>query len=321
MRADRLLSLMMLLQTRGQITADALAKELDVSPRTIYRDIDALSMAGVPVYANGGPGGGYALLDSYRTTLTGLNEEEIRALFMLTIPTPLAQLGMNQQLKGAILKLTSSFNHEHQEKADALRQRIYLDSAGWFQSNESVPYLKMIQEAVWQDRQLIIFYRRRNGVVTERHISPYALVAKASVWYVVAETDNGMRVYRVARIDAVQLTETHFTRPVEFDLPQFWSEWVAEYESSVPQYPVTLQVSPQLTTKLPYILGKGIRPLLENTPPNENGWRTIAYTFERIEEAQAFVLSMGAGAKVIAPKELRDAVLVLAKEVVAGYGV
>ena len=156
MRADRLLSLMMLLQTRGQMTAEELAAELEVSKRTIYRDIDALSIAGVPVYASGGPGGGYAVLDSYRTSLTGLNENEIRALFMLTIPGPISDLGVSQQLKAAILKMTSSFSDDHYEHADYLRQRLHLDAASWFQTDEPVPHLKTVQEAVWQDRQLLL---------------------------------------------------------------------------------------------------------------------------------------------------------------------
>ena len=182
MRADRLLSLMMLLQTRGQMTAEELSVELEVSKRTIYRDIEALSIAGVPVYASGGPGGGYALLDSYRTSLTGLNENEIRALFMLTIPGPISDLGVSQQLKAAILKLTSSFANEHYEHTDFLRQRLHLDAASWFQTEEPVPHLKIIQEATWQDRQLVLSYRHRNGMASEQNVSPYGLVAKASIW-------------------------------------------------------------------------------------------------------------------------------------------
>ncbi len=221
MRADRLLSIVLLLQRYHHLTAKSLSDSLGVTERTIYRDIDALSGAGVPVYANGGPGGGYALLDSYRTTLTGLNEEEIQALFMLTIPGPISDLGVSQQLKAAILKLTSSFLDNHHEQIDHLRQRLHLDAASWFQTDESVPYLKVIQEAVWQDNQLILSYRRRNGEVSERTISPYGLVAKASIWYLVAATDRGMRVYRVSRIESVQVTQTHFIRPQDFDLTNF----------------------------------------------------------------------------------------------------
>jgi predicted DNA-binding transcriptional regulator YafY len=319
MRADRLLSLMLLLQNRKQMTAEELAAELEVSKRTIYRDIDALGVAGVPVYANGGPGGGYALLDSYRTTLTGLNENEIRALFMLTIPGPISDLGVSQQLKAAILKLTSSFAEDHHEHANYLRQRLHLDAASWFQTDEPVPHLKIVQEAVWQDRQLGLSYRRSNGAVSERTISPYGLVAKASIWYLVAATEQGMRVYRVSRIEAVQMTQTHFTRPQDFDLAEFWVGWVTSYKTSLPKYPVTLRIGPDLVPVLPYILGNDVRALVEQAEPDSEGWRIVEYTFERIEEAQTYVLGMGASVDVIAPEALRIRVLQLATEVVAHY--
>ena len=319
MRADRLLSLMMLLQNRRQMTAEELANELEVSKRTIYRDIDALSVAGVPVYANGGPGGGYALLDNYRTTLTGLNENEIRALFTLTIPGPISDLGMSQQLKAAILKLTSSFADDHNEQANYFRQRLHLDAASWFQTDEPVPHLKTVQEAVWQDRQLVLSYRRRNGAVSERSISPYGLVAKASIWYLVAAVEHGMRVYRVSRIEAIQMTQTHFARPQDFDLAEFWVGWVTSYKTSLPKYPVTLRIGPDLVPVLPYILGNDIGALVEQAQPDSEGWRILDYTFERIEEAQTYVLGMGASVDVIAPEELRVSVLKLATEVVAHY--
>ncbi len=319
MRADRLLSLMMLLQTRKQMTAEELADELEVSKRTIYRDIDALGIAGVPVYANGGPGGGYALLDSYRTTLTGLNDHEIRALFMLTIPGPLADLGVNQQLKAAILKLTSSFAADHHEHADYLRQRLHLDPAGWFQADEPVPHLKTVQEAAWQDRQLVLSYRRRNGTVSSRTISPFGLVAKASIWYLVAATDRGMRVYRVSRIESVQMTQAHFIRPQGFDLAEFWTDWVIGYKASLPKYPVTLRIGPDLIPVLHNILGYDVRPLLEQARPDSEGWRVVDHTFEKFEEAQTYVLGMGASVDVIAPEELRASVLKIAADVVAHY--
>jgi predicted DNA-binding transcriptional regulator YafY len=319
MRADRLLSLMMLLQTRRQMTAEELANELEVSKRTIYRDIDALSVAGVPVYANGGPGGGYALLDSYRTTLTGLNEGEIQALFMLTIPSPISDLGVSQQLKAAVLKLTSTLASDPHQHVDYLRQRLHLDAASWFQIDEPVPHLKVVQEAVWQDRQLVLSYRHRNGTVSERTVSPYGLVAKASIWYLVAATDHGMRVYRVSRIEAVQMSQTHFARPQDFDLAKFWTGWVTSYKASLPKYPVILRIRPDLIPVLPYILGEGVRSLVEQTQPDSEGWRVVNYTFERIEEAQAYVLGMGASVDVIAPEELRVSVMKLATDVVAHY--
>jgi len=319
MRADRLLSLMMLLQNRRQMTAEELANELEVSKRTIYRDIDALSVSGVPVYADGGPGGGYSLLDNYRTTLTGLNENEIRALFMLTIPGPISELGVSQQLKTAILKLTSSFTDDHNEHANYLRQRLHLDAPSWFQANELVPHLKTVQEAVWQDHQLVLSYRRNNGDVSERTISPYGLVAKASIWYLVANTEKGMRVYRVSRIEAIQITPIHFSRPQYFNLAEFWVDWVTSYKASLSKYPVTLRIGPDLVPVLHYYLGNDVRALVEQAQSDSKGWRIVDHTFERIEEAQTNILGMGASVDVIEPEELRVSVLKLATDIVAHY--
>lgn len=317
MRADRLLSLMMLLQTRQQMTAAELADELEVSKRTIYRDIDALSAVGVPIYANGGPGGGYALLDSYRTTLTRLSEDEMQALFMLTIPSPIADLGISQQLKAAILKLTSAFSEPQQDQATNIRQRLHLDAARWFQPDEPTPHLKGVQEAVWLDRQLHLTYRRRNGTVSQRTVLPYGLVAKAGIWYLVAATDNGIHVYRVSRIEAVEFTQSHFGRSQDFDLADFWTNWVTEYETSLPKYPVTLAIGPDLISTLPYILGQSAQSRIDQAKPDTNGWRVLNYTFERMEEARMVVLGMGASAEVIAPEELRVSVLKFAMDIVA----
>ena len=319
MRADRLLTLMMLLQRRGRTTAEELARELEVSTRTIYRDIDALSAAGVPVYAEGGPGGGYALLDSYRTTLTGLHEDEMRALFMLTIPSPIADLGVSQQLKAAILKLTTSLSDRHQEQADRIHQRLYLDAKGWFQPEEPVPYLQTIQEAVWSDRQLDLAYQRSMGSAHRRTVSPYGLVAKAGVWYLVCETEQGMRVYRISRVVRAAMTPTHFVRAEGFDLVDFWTEWSAAYVANLPQYPVTLRVAPEILPTLFSILGETVKEQLDNAEADTAGWRLLHHTFERMEEARAYVLGLGAAVEVIAPEELRSSVIDFATKIVTYY--
>jgi predicted DNA-binding transcriptional regulator YafY len=215
--------------------------------------------------------------------------------------------------------LTSSFTGNHYKHADYLRQRLHLDAASWFQTDEPVPHLKTVQAAAWQDRQLVLSYRRRNDTVSERTISPYGLVAKASIWYLVAATDKGMRVYRVSRIESVQMIQTHFARPQDFDLAKFWTDWMIGYKVSLPKYPVTLRIGPDLIPVLPYILGDDVRSLVEQTQPNSEGWRVVDYTFERIEEAQTYVLGMGASVDVIAPEELRASVLKLATDVVAHY--
>lgn len=319
MRADRLLSLMMLLQTRGQMTAVTLAKELEVTPRTIYRDVEALSSAGVPIYANGGPGGGYALLDSYRTTLTGLHEDEVKALFMMTIPGPIADLGFDQSRQTAVLKLTTSLPNRYQTEAEFVRQRLHLDASAWFQAAESLPFLPVLQTAVWQDQQLQLTYRRSAGNISQRIISPYGLVAKAGVWYVVAATADGLRVYRVSRIETAVLTTDSFTRPPAFDLAAYWAEWTADYVASLPQYLVTLKIGPDLLPLLPNILGDQVLSLIENSEPDTAGWYQFDYLFERKEQAHALVLGMGAAAEVIRPAWLREQVLLSAKGIVERY--
>lgn len=315
MRADRLISLVMLLQTLGKMTADALAQELSVSPRTIYRDIDALSASGVPIYADGGPSGGYALIDSYRTSLNGLTEDEIQALFLLITPDALADLGINEDLKSAVLKLTSALPARHYGQPEFVRSRFYIDPSGWFQSLEAPPHLKTLQEAVWSNHKLQITYRPSSAGVDERLIAPLALVAKNNIWYLVADTDRGRRVYRISRVLAVQETAGTFSRDPNFDLPGFWHAWVQEYESSLPQYVVTMRISPSLFETIPLLWGAQAQSTLAQGRRDAQGWSIINYTFERQEEALSRILSLGALVEVLAPQKLRSAVSKAASEI------
>src|SRR5437868_4520088 len=200
MRADRLLSLLMLLQARGRMTAHDLAEELEVSERTIYRDVEALGIAGVPVVAERGPGGGCALLDGYRTNLTGLTEAELRALFLSTVSGPLADLGLKEAVNAAMLKLSAALPQVRLHDVDHMRQRVHLDPAAWFQPEEPTPYLNAIQDAVWHDQRLDITYRRVDGRRSKQCVEPYGLVAKASTWYFVGPVVENPRIYGVSHI-------------------------------------------------------------------------------------------------------------------------
>ncbi|HEX2910651.1 MAG TPA: HTH domain-containing protein [Chloroflexia bacterium] len=186
MRADRLIALLMLLQSHGSMTAQALAETLEVSERTIYRDINALGIAGIPVMTERGPGGGCSLLDSYRTNLTGLTEEETRALFMLNLPAPLSQLGVAPELKSALLKLSAALPVTRRSAEERVRQRIHLDATWWFQPEEPLPCLTKLYQAIWEDALVYVKYRvrfePRGEVEIEQLVEPYGLVAKASVW-------------------------------------------------------------------------------------------------------------------------------------------
>ena len=321
MRADRLLSILMLLQSRGRVTAEQLAEELEVSVRTIYRDIDALSTAGVPVYAERGPGGGCALVEGYRTSLTGLTAEEVKALFMLSVPASLDELGVSHELRAALRKLAAALPDAQRQDERLVRQRIYLDWADWPQP-EPVPHLRAIQQAVWDDRKLSITYRWIAPQVQqfERLVDPYGLVAKAGTWYLVCTDDNQVRVHRVSELIDVCLENAHFERPAGFDLAAFWQAWCEGREESRPSYPVTARVSPGLAQLLPLYFGDRIRAQITSAgPPDDEGWITLTLPFERIEPARERILGFGRAIEVIEPEPLRLSVIDFAKQIVDFY--
>jgi len=314
--------MLMLLQIRGKMPAQALAGELEVSVRTIYRDLDALSAAGVPVYAERGPGGGCALLDSYRTTLTGLTADEVRALFMLTIPAALAQLGVGQELKAALLKLSAALPAERRRDEAWVRQRIHLDWTGW-QAEEPVPHLQTIQRAVWADRRLWLVYRRQAGPAVrqfERLADPYGLVAKAGVWHLVCLAGGRLRVYRVSDLLEVRLTNERFQRPADFDLAAFWAGWCAEAETRRWLFEATVHVSPVLAAELPMRFGDRIREQIALAPPDAEGWITVTLPFDSFESARGWLLASGRAAEVVEPVALRLSVADHAAQVAAMYG-
>jgi len=324
--------MLMLLQVRGKMPAQALAAELEVSVRTVYRDLDALSAAGVPVYAERGPGGGCALLDSYRTTLTGLTEEEVRALFMLTIPAALAQLGVGQELKAALLKLSAALPAERRRDEEWVRQRIHLDWTGW-QAEEPVPHLQTIQRAVWADQRLWLVYRRQAGPAVrrfERLVDPYGLVAKAGVWHLVClpvlarpsgpGAGGRLRVYRVSELLEVRPAGERFERPAGFDLAAFWAGWAAEAEAWRGLFQATARVSPALAAELPRRFGDRVRDQLAAAQPDAEGRLTVVLPFDTFESARAWLLGQGRAAEALAPPELRLSVADHAAQIVAMYG-
>jgi predicted DNA-binding transcriptional regulator YafY len=320
MRADRLLSILLLLQSKGRLTAQELAERLEVSERTIYRDLDALSIAGIPVYAERGPGGGCALLESYRTNLTGLTETEVKALFLFSIPGPLADLGVSKAFNAALLKLSAALPTTQQAYADHVRQRLYLDTVDWSNAQEPVPHLPTLQEAVWQDRRLNLTYRRADGSWVNRLVDAYSLVAKAGTWYLVGEVIGRLLVFRVSRIEAARLSDSHFERQPDFDLVTFWTKWCAEMAASHPPYPARLRVAWETIPHLPQILGEQAHTLLEQAgPPDREGAITLSFTFESFEAARSRILGFGGAVEVLEPAELRDSVIEQATRIIACY--
>jgi predicted DNA-binding transcriptional regulator YafY len=329
MRADRLLSLLMLLQARGRMTAQELAAELEVSERTIYRDINALSASGVPVYAESGPGGGCALLDSYRTNLTGLTADEARALFMLNIPAALDQLGVTQELKAALLKLSAALPEARRHDEERIRQRIHLDSTWWFQAEEALPHLQTLYRAMWDDRVVQVTLRLKFGSLldtqADRSIAPYGLVAKAGVWHVVAARhgtaqDDQLRVYRVADVLAARIADQRFERYATFDLVDFWQSWCDQVEQSRPRYEVTLRLAPHFVTEAQHYLGEEVRAAIAQADrSDERGRVTIRVTFESLEEARDRCLRLGRAVEVLEPEALRKSMLDYAEQIRSVY--
>lgn len=322
MRADRLLSILLLLQARGprKLTAAQLAAELEVSERTIYRDIDALSAAGVPVYGEAGPAGGYALLDSYRTTLTGLTGDEARALFMLSIPDALAELGVSQQLRSALLKLSAALPAAHRNDEAQVRQRFFLDSAWWRQGVEPVAHLPALHEAVWQDRRVRLSYRiEPPGIDITQTVDPLALVAKAGVWHLVAAAQGALRVFPLATLRAAHLAEGHFQRPADFDLEAFWRAWCREQEQGRASFTATVRVAPHFASELARRMGAQARAAVAAGRIDETGWVTVQLHFESLEAARERILSFGGGVEVLQPPSLRWSVQDFAAQTAALY--
>lgn len=322
MRADRLLALLMILQTRGRVTADRLAAELEVSVRTIYRDIEALSTAGVPVYADRGPGGGCTLLDSYRTTLTGLSEDEARALFMLSIPTPLAKLGVTENLRGALLKLNAALPASRMQAALRTRQRIHLDPQMWHQQEEDpLPHLQTLHQAVWEDRVVLLTYRRIFETDIQRQVEPYALVAKGTIWYLVYRLPEGdWRALRVSAIQDVQLSPHTFTRQADFDLPAFWAALVSAQESHPFVFEAVVRAAPQLMPWLAAAFRAQDRQRITAVgSADDRGWVRLTLRYESFEAARAHLLGLGGAVEVLEPLPLRLSVLDYARQVVAVY--
>lgn len=320
MRADRLLSLLMLLQARGQMSARQLADELEVSERTIYRDITALSVSGVPVYASRGPGGGVRLIEEYRTTLTGLTPDETRALFMMSIPAPLMQLGMGERFKGALLKLSASLPDARRVDEARTRQRIHLDSSWWFQSDQMVPCLQTIQQALFQDRRLRIKVRWEFfNTEFEQDAEPYGLVAKANVWYLVYGRGGTPHVVRVSQIFEAELMSEVFVRPPGFQLETFWDEWCREYESQ-PPFCARVRVSPDALPMLAEYVGDRARSQLASRPvPDVDGWITLTLPFESFVAARSRLLGLGRAVEVLEPATLRKSLVDFAEQIVGFY--
>lgn len=317
MRADRLLSIMMLLQAHGRMTAGALAKRLEVSPRTVHRDMEALSAAGIPVIADRGSGGGWSLMEGYRTDLTGLTGDEIQTLFLAAPQSHLKDLGLQQAAEAALLRLLAALPATQRRDATFMQSRIHVDGAGWRETREENPSLPIIQAALWQERRLWITYGRDEAAATERLVDPLGLVAQGRAWYLVAGKEGEVRTYRVSRILGARLDSEPSQRPDGFDLAATWAASKASFVANLPRFEMTLRAAPEAHRRMAFS-GRFIR-LQHAEPPGPDGWSQLRIQADTAEEAAAFVLGFGAQVEVLEPLSLRDQVIRQARALLAFY--
>jgi predicted DNA-binding transcriptional regulator YafY len=310
MRASRLLSILLLLQTRGRMTAEELSAELEVSVRTIYRDMESLGAAGVPLYGDRGPDGGYRLVDGYRTRLTGLSGEEAESLFFAGMPGPAAELGLATALAAAQLKLLAALPAELRSRAATIGERFLLDAPAWFRVAEPTPHLAEVADAVWNQRRVRVRYRRwgDGDSPVERTLQPLGLVLKAGVWYVVAAVSDDARTYRVSQIRALAALPGRFERPEAFDLAGYWRAWSERFEASLLRVRAVVRVSPRAFERLLPMFGPvAARTARESAGrPDADGWREVTLPVESLEHGVMELFRLGAEAEVLGPAELRQ---------------
>lgn len=318
MRASRLLSILLMLQARGRMTAQALADEFEVSIRTVYRDIDQLSAAGVPVWAERGAAGGYRLLDGWRTRLTGLTPLEAEALLLSGLPGPAAQLGLGEAMADARLKLLAALPHGEAASESApesapgrIAERLHLDPAPWYRGDGEAPgsaeILRGLAEAVWNVRRVRVAYESWKGLV-ERDLAPLGLTLKAGVWYLVAEAGGGRRprTYRVSAIRSAAPTGEAFARPRGFDLARYWTAWAKDFEARLFKDEATLRISALGLRRLAAV-APTVAAAAERTAgaPEPDGRRRVTIPIESVGHAALQVLGLGGEAEAVAPPELR----------------
>jgi predicted DNA-binding transcriptional regulator YafY len=319
MRASRLVSLLLLLQTRGQLTAAELASELEVSERTIHRDVEALSASGVPIYAERGAHGGIRLVDGYRTRLTGMTGEEAEALFLAGLPGPAAELGLGTVVAAAQLKVLASLPSELRARASRLVERFHLDAGDWFHASQPVPHLGALSDAVWTGTRVEITYEREGGPV-QRVIDPLGLVLKAGIWYVVAAVEDQIRTYRVSRVLGVTSDGTTVERPAGFDLAAYWTESSAAFERDAPRIEVVVRVRPDRLDHLRNAAGNAVVQAAEYLPdPDPEGWLRLRLRMDWPEEAPRVLLSAGRWVEVLEPADVRAGVASTARAVAERY--
>jgi predicted DNA-binding transcriptional regulator YafY len=313
MRADRLLSILLLLQVNRRLTARDLAHRLEVSERTILRDMDALSGVGVPVVAERGTGGGWSLLEEYQTRLTGLSPAEIQSLFLARPPKLLADLGLKREAEAAWIKLQAALPASSRQQAEFVRRRILFDTRGWREAPESIACLPVLLDALWRERRVRFVYQRVLSEAGERTVDPQALVARGSAWYLIANVDGEPRTYRVSRMRDAAVLDEASTRLTGFDVAEWWERSSSEFREKLPRYHATFLADADAMRWIRY---RGWR-LEEESPQGER--LRVRLRFDVEDEAVQFALSFGGRVEVVEPAALREKVLDGARSLLARY--
>jgi predicted DNA-binding transcriptional regulator YafY len=315
-RADRLISILLLLQSHGRLPARVLAERLEVSERTINRDMEALSMAGVPVYAERGRRGGWALTEDYRTDLTGLDESELRSVVFGAPATVLADLGLAEAAERAVVKLLAALPEGRRREAENARAYLHVDPAGWRRTEEVAAHLPALELALRTRRRAVIRYERAfEPEVVEREVDPLGLVAKGATWYLVAAVGDQVRTYRASRIRDVRLLDEPAVRPPDFDLADWWAASRAEYEAMLPVFRATVRIA---AAALPRArMGWRFGRIEEEVAPGDAGWTTCRVRFDSLDAATEAIVGLGPDAEVVEPEELRDAVVEVARAILS----
>jgi predicted DNA-binding transcriptional regulator YafY len=303
MKADRLLSTLLLLQAHGRLTGREVSRRLEVSLRTVHRDMEALSAAGVPVYALRGSRGGWQLDEDWRMKVPGLDEAELRALLMAQ-PRVIGDPRLAGAAERALGKLMAALPVSLRETAASIRQRLHVDTTAWRERAEDLAMLPIVQDAVSRDRKLAIRYWRAGREQVERTIDPLGLVAKGSSWYLVANTPAGYRTYRVSRIEEATLLDLPTERPAGFDLAAYWTSSTERFRETWPRYVATLRIEPGVARRMRMWRVTEIAAAAES--PDAEGRITLNVQFDNEDEARFVVRGFGPAVDVIEPATLRE---------------
>ncbi|SEM89527.1 helix-turn-helix transcriptional regulator [Lihuaxuella thermophila] len=319
MRADRLMSILLILQRKGKVTTRELAEELEASPRTILRDLNALSGMGIPVVADRGKNGGWRLLDHYRKTLLTLNKEEIASLFLSFPDRYLKDLGLNRSYHTARQKLFPSLPLAAERRAQKFWERIHIDTEPWKKSGGKKELdLEPMVRAVFEERKVTMEYERADGLKSKRMVEPLGLVARGNQWYLVAQNEEGIiKSYKTGRIRSITVLEESFRRPPGFDLAAHWRTSKEQFVTKLPEYLVKAELTPQTLKRIRFS-DRFVR-VLDAGEPGPDGWISATLRFDTEQEAMECILGYNCQIRVLSPEKLKRKVVDLARSVVELY--